>query len=282
MSETLTIRLLLQAAQQQLSLFESARLDAELLLASVINRDRHYLYSHPEQPVSHAQATDFNLLLSKRATGYPLAYLIGHKEFWSMVLTVNSATLIPRPETELLVEAALELTDINTKLELLDLGTGSGAIAMAIASERPAAAVTATDISAEALATASANACAHKLDNIRFIRSDWFSDLGQGRYDVILSNPPYVQSNDPGLLAGEIRHEPRLALDGGSTGLDAYHRIIPGAVRHLSARGWLVLEHGYNQAQVIRDLLKQAHYQNIQTRSDYAGHERITFARLPH
>jgi len=281
-ADTLNIRLLLQTAQQKLSLLESARLDAELLLASVINRDRNYLYCHPEQPISRAEAADFNLLLSKRATGYPLAYLIGHKEFWSIVLSVNSATLIPRPETELLVELVLEMTDMHTNIKLLDLGTGSGAIAIALASERPAASVTATDISAEALATASANASSHKLDNIHFVQSDWFDDLGHARYDIIVSNPPYVHANDSALLTGEIRHEPRLALDGGSTGLDAYHRIIPGAARYLFNHGWLLLEHGYSQGQAIRDLLKLAHYQDIQTRQDYAGHDRITLARLPH
>jgi len=281
MPDTLTIRELLQASQTHLLNLDSGRLDCELLLAYVLGRDRNYLYSRPEQPVSPASAADFRSLLAKRASGYPLAYLTGYKEFWSTRLTVNRDALIPRPETELLIEIILELTDKDARLKILDLGTGTGAIAIAVAKERPHSTVTATDISNAALALAMENARANNITNIRFVQSDWFTELGRKQFDIILSNPPYVDSGDPALLAGEIRHEPRIALDGGHGGMDAIHRIVPAAGSHLTNRGWILLEHGYNQGQAVRDILLFCRFRDITTRQDYASHERITFACYP-
>lgn len=281
MAAAQTIRDLLQSANQQLANIDNARLDCELLLATILEQDRNYLYTHPEAIVSLSLATDFSSLIAKRATGYPLAYLIGNKEFWSLQLTVTTATLIPRPETELLVETLLELTDKDNRHDMLDLGTGTGAIAIAVAKERPLASITATDISTEALATAVINARRHKTSNIRFIKSDWFSELGHARFNYILSNPPYVETHNPGFINTGIRYEPRIALDGGNMGLQAFQRIISAAGAFLANPGWLVLEHGYTQGQSIRDMLKHYRFEDISTRRDYAGHERISLARYP-
>jgi release factor glutamine methyltransferase len=195
---------------------------------------------------------------------------------------VNRSTLIPRPETEHLVEAALKLTENRGRLDILDLGTGSGAIAIAMAKERPEDRITATDISSDALLTAMENSRANHLDDIRFIQSDWFSALAGIMFDLILCNPPYVESNDPGFSYGEIRYEPRIALDGGLGGIGAYLRIIPAAIKHLNHGGYLVLEHGHTQSGVIRQLLEDHHYGKISTYSDHSGQDRVSFAEVSH
>jgi len=281
MPDTTTIRDLLQSAKGRLRDADTAQLDCEVLLATVIKRDRNYLYTHPEAVVTRSEIADFNSLISKRADGYPVAYLTGWKEFWSIPLSVDRNTLIPRPETELLIETALEFIDKDANLNVLDLGTGSGAIAIALARERPLCPITASDISMNALSLAMANARSNNLPNIRFLKSDWFSELDPQRYDIILSNPPYVESGDPGFNNSEIRYEPRIALDGGAGGMDAYFRIIPAAARHLSGRGRLLVEHGHTQGGPVRQLFRDCHYLDITTRKDYAGHERLTFARYP-
>lgn len=277
-----TIREILNLAEQRLAAAGAARLDCELLLASVMERDRAYLYAHASEALDAAALADFNALVSSRAAGYPVAYLTGWKEFWSFRLSVNRHTLIPRPETEHLVEAALMLAEGGDPLHILDLGTGTGAIALALASERPHSRVTATDLSLQALAVARENAARLRLPNLRFVQSDWFSGLRHQRFDIIVCNPPYVETGDPGFTSGEIRHEPRLALDGGRHGLDAYHRVIPEAVRHLSGKGHLLLEHGYTQGEPVRELLRHCRYLGITTLRDYAGHERITHASCPY
>jgi release factor glutamine methyltransferase len=281
MPAPITIHELLQAARARLPVSGAARFDSEVLLAAVLKRERNYLYAHPEASVTGSEAADFNSLIARRADGYPVAYLTGHREFWSIAFSVDSHTLIPRPETELLIESSLELLGTGDGLKVVDLGTGSGAIAIALASERPLCSITATDVSTRALARAAANTAANGLTGIRFVQSDWFSELGHRRYDLIVSNPPYVESGDPGFLHGEIRHEPRIALDGGIRGMDAYLRIIPAAARYLTGRGWLLLEHGHTQGEAVRQLLRDCRYVDIITRRDYAGHERVTRARLP-
>lgn len=258
-----------------------SRLDGEILLCSVMNQPRHFLYAHGDVTVSEDIIADYNSMISKRAAGFPLAYLIGHKEFWSLTLEVTRDTLIPRPETELLVELTLKMIPAEGRYSLLDMGTGSGAIAIALATERPNCLMTATDISAAALDVARHNARRLKLENIRFIESDWFAKLPAQHFDLILSNPPYVESGYPGLVGGEIRHEPRIALDGGTHGLNPYQRIIPAARSWLRSGGCIMFEHGNRQADAICELLDMNHYQNITTVQDAAGLDRVTLAELP-
>lgn len=276
-----TIKDVLTFASNQLTDFDTAKLDSEILLSSVINRGREFVYSHPEQKLNQTELADFHSLIAKRTSGFPVAYLTGLKEFWSLQIRVNLSTLIPRPETEHLVEVALGEIITHFDPSILDLGTGSGAIALAMAREKPRSAVIATDICTEALQMASANAHAYKLNNIRFLHSDWFSELGDYKFDLILCNPPYVNSSDPGFIHGEIRYEPRLALDGGSLGLDAFHRIVPTASRHINRGGKLILEHSYSQGESIRRLLQTYGYINVQTLTDYSSHDRITIASCP-
>ena len=281
MDLSLTIEALLGSASRRLGHFETARLDAEVLLSAVLNKGREYLYAHSEQVPSGADVVDFNSLVDKRSRGYPVAYLIGSREFWSLEFIVNRHTLIPRPETELLVEAALDRIPVDQERDILDLGTGCGAIAAAIARERPNARVVASDISRDSLAIAMENAQRHGLSNIRFIHSDWFSQLHHRAFHVIVCNPPYVESDHPGFTENEIRYEPRLALDGGYRGLQAYHRIIPAALRRLTEKGCLLLEHGAAQGEMIRRILEENHYRGIQTIKDYSGLERISFGHAP-
>ena len=271
---------LLFQAQRQLTGSDSARLDAELLLAFVMHVPRESFYAHPEDMVAADQICDYLSMVARRASGYPVAYLTGQKEFWSTELTVNRYTLIPRPETECLVETALELIPEQAGLEVLDLGTGSGAIAIAIAKERPGSHVTAVDVVAESLAVAQANTNRQKISNIRFLQSDWFSGLPHTNFDIIVCNPPYVDAHYHGFTDGDIRFEPRIALDGGHQGLTVINHLIPASVRHLKYGGYLLLEHGYDQAPSIRHLFKLNHYTGIRTRCDYAGQERVSYACL--
>ena len=271
---------LLARAQQQLTDSGSARLDAEILLSFVMNIPRESFYAHPEDPVPPDQACDYWSLIAKRASGFPIAYLVGHKEFWSTDLTVNRHTLIPRPETECLVETALELIPERTTLRILDLGTGSGAIAIAIARERPECSVVAVDIVMESLLVAQANARRLRLANIQFRQSDWFSDLQNEVFDIILCNPPYVDSRYQGLMDGEIGYEPRIALDGGHLGLEIINHLIPASTRHIRSDGYLVLEHGYDQAGNIAHLFYVNNFKDREIRRDYAGYDRVSYARL--
>ena len=280
-ASTVTVRDLLQQGRKQLAHIDTALIDCEVLVCTVLNQQRHYLFAHADAVVTASELADFNSLIAKRASGFPVAYLTGNREFWSLLLEVNQHTLIPRPETELLVELVLEAIPTDTSANVLDLGTGSGAIAIAIARERPACFVTAIDISQPALAMAQQNAVRLGVDNIRFVHSDWFSATAAQPFDLIVSNPPYVESNDSGFICGEIRHEPRIALDGGSHGLDAYRRIIPAAVGFLASGGRLLFEHGHTQGEPIRQLFHYNRYRDIETRQDYAGLDRVTLATLP-
>lgn len=275
------IRDLLQASAALLPDTDTARLECEILLCNVLGQERHFLYAHSDSLINERELADFNSLIAKRASGFPVAYLTGLREFWSLRLEVNQHTLIPRPETELLVELVLEMTDPDSKASILDLGTGSGAIAIAIASERPACCITASDVSLPALSMAQQNAARLGIRQIRFEHSDWFSTLGPQRFDLIVSNPPYVESSDAGFIHGDIRHEPRIALDGGRHGLDIYHHIIPAARKFLKSGGRLLLEHGHSQGEAVRELLSHNHYLNIQTRQDYAGLDRVSLASMP-
>lgn len=281
MAETETVKQLLRRANRRLQHLDSARLDAEVLLAAATGCGRETPYSHPEQRPAGSAVADFHALVSRRCHGYPVAYLTGCREFWSLEFLVNRYTLIPRPETELLVEAVLETIPADAAVDVLDLGTGCGAIAVALARERPHWRITATDVSPEALDMARGNAARAGVETIRFLASDWFADLTGRRFDLIVCNPPYVASDDAGFSTGEIRFEPRLALDGGHAGLAALQHIIPAAARHLRPGGRLLLEHGHRQGEAVRRLLQLHRYRDALTRQDYAGLDRVTAALLP-
>ena len=276
-----TVRQLLRTAAGQLNSSDSPQLDAEVLLANVLGTDRSRLYAHPEMTASRTSVADFKRLLNSRRAGCPVAYLTGSREFRSMAFRVTRHTLIPRPETELLVEAALERIPGHGRAGILDLGTGSGAIGVAVAAARPYCTVTAVDLSTDALAVARENAAANGVANISFRQSDWFGNLHNRRFDAILCNPPYVEFSRSALPPGEIRFEPRLALDGGHNGTDCIRIIISGALRHINQGGFMIIEHAHDQGDYVRQQFRTNHYRDISTRRDYAGLERYTCALRP-
>ncbi len=251
----------------------AARLEAEMLLAQVLQVRRARLSSHPEEPVTAAQAAAYRTLLQRRAGGEPLAYLTGRREFWSLELTVSPEVLVPRPETELLVERALALGP-SAHARVAELGTGSGAVALALAHERPQWHVIATDVSAAGLAVARANAVALGLMRVEFRLGDWYEPLGSERFALLLSNPPYVAADDPGLRA--LRHEPPVALTPGADAFAALRVLVRGAAQHLAEQGWLLLEHGATQAAQLRATLVLAGFRHVRSHRDLAGHERMT------
>ena len=256
------------------------RLDAELLLAAALNKPRSYLRTWPERELEVDQLALFQANLMRRRQGEPVAYILGLQGFWSLELEVAPHTLIPRPDTELLVETALALLPA-APLTVLDLGTGTGAIALALASERPAWHVTAVDRVLEAVALAERNRQRLNLHNATVLNSHWFSALQGHTYDLIISNPPYIAANDPHLAAGDVRFEPASALVAGHDGLDDLRLIIAEAPAHLNAGGWLLLEHGYDQAAAVRDLLLSQGFEGVHSRIDLGGHERISLGRRP-
>jgi release factor glutamine methyltransferase len=260
---------------------EEARHEAELLLLHALGVDRAWLFSHADDAVDEQARQRFELLVTRRAEGHPLAYLTGRRGFWTLDLQVNTATLIPRPETELLVEQALARLPADDMVRVADMGTGSGAIALSIASERPLATVMATDVLGPTLAVAVKNAQAHGLENVWFRRGHWYTALGADRFDMIVSNPPYIAAGDPHLQQGDLRFEPPPALASGADGLDAIREIIGGAHEHLVPGGWLLMEHGWDQGPAIRALLEQAGFIEAQTVQDLEQRDRVTLGRLP-
>lgn len=256
----------------------SARLDVELLLAAALGKPRSYLRTWPEHEPDDAQLAAFSTMLERRRAGEPVAYILGHQGFWSLELEVAPHTLIPRPDTELLVETALQLAP-STPLRVLDLGTGTGAIALALASERGGWRVTGVDRIAEAVALAERNRQRLKLDNAEFRQSSWFGALAGERFGLIVSNPPYIAAEDQHLGEGDVRFEPTSALVAGADGLDDIRQIIGDAPQHLDAGGWLLLEHGYDQAEAVRALLSDAGFLAVESRRDLGGHERISLGR---
>lgn len=276
-----TVRQFLQYASGRLGASDSPRLDAEVLLAAALGTDRTHLYAHPEMALPQGSVADFLRLLDSRRAGYPVAYLTGRREFRSLVFRVNRHTLIPRPETELLVEAALERIPAQYRAEVLDLGTGSGAIAVAIACARPRCNVTAVDLSVDALAVARDNAAANNAANISFEQSDWFGKLDNRRFDAILCNPPYVHYARSGLPPEEIRYEPRLALDGGYNGTACIRTVISNGFRHLNPGGFMIIEHACDQGGFVREQFRVFNYRNIAGGHDYTSHERYTCALRP-
>lgn len=252
-------------------------LDAELLLASVLKKERSYLHSHHDQELSSETINSFNQLIEQRLTGKPIAYILQHQEFWSLDLMVNEEVLIPRPETELLVELALEFLPANKNLTIADLGTGFGAIALALAKERPNWLITATDNSSKALLIAQKNAHSFNLTNIQFILSNWCLNLPKHKFDAIISNPPYIAEDDPHLKTN-IKFEPSSALIAKNNGLKDIVTIITQAKNKLHHKGLLMLEHGYDQGNIIKSLLTTNDYQNITQYQDLAGLDRVLCA----
>jgi len=254
-----------------------ARLDALALLAGLLDCPRSWLLAHDEARLADAQGARYRDLLARRAAGEPLAYLLGTKEFFGLALGVTPDVLVPRPETETLVEWALELLPVDEVTTVVDLGTGSGAIALALAQQRPQAHLTAVDTSAAALAVASANGQRHGLA-VEWLLGDWFGALPGRRFDLIVSNPPYIATGDVHLQA--LVHEPQQALTSGSDGLDAIRHLVAAAPGHLQPAGWLLLEHGHDQAPAVRALLADAGFGEVGTRTDLAGRPRCTGGRL--
>jgi len=255
---------------------DSPRLDAELLLMFVLKVTRSHLFAHPDRELSNADATRLGMLVERRLNYEPVAYLTGEKEFWSLPLQVSPETLVPRAETERLVEATLALIPPNANMAVLDLGTGSGAIAIAISSERPQCRIVATDRSAPALDIAAANAERHELGNIRFQQGNWLDAVAGQTFDIIVSNPPYIASNDAALE--QLPCEPRRALASGEDGLNAIRRIAADAGRHLVSGGTLFLEHGADQQESVAQILADQGWVGIQCLSDLSGLPRVTRA----
>lgn len=255
---------------------DSPRLDAELLLCGVLALRRGALFARAGDALNPLALGRYRALLQRRAQGEPVAYLLGTQGFWTLDLQVTPAVLVPRPETEGLVEWALQ--QMPPQARAADLGTGSGAIALALARERPAAELIATDLCAAALAVARANAQRHGIANVAFAQGDWFAAI-EGRFDLIVSNPPYVAAGDAHLAA--LRHEPRKALTDGADGLSCLRTLIAGAAAHLVDGGWLMVEHGYDQGAAVRALFEQAGFAQVQTRRDLCGQERVSAGRRP-
>ncbi|MBP9955889.1 MAG: peptide chain release factor N(5)-glutamine methyltransferase [Pseudomonas sp.] len=271
-----TIESLLKSAELPDS--PSPRLDAELLLAHALGQSRSYLRTWPEREPDAAQCAAFAALLERRRAGEPVAYLLGRQGFWSLDLEVAPHTLIPRPDTELLVETALTLGP-GGPARVLDLGTGTGAIALAVACERPAWQVLGVDRVSEAVQLAERNRARLGLGNARFVESVWFSTLGGERFALIVGNPPYIAADDRHLNEGDVRFEPASALVAGEDGLDDIRRIVAEAPEHLEAGGWLLLEHGYDQAEAVRALFAARGFAAVESRRDLGGHQRITLGQ---
>lgn len=259
-----------------------SRLEAEILLTHVLGVERSALLAWPHQAVLEQDSQQFLSLISRRVKGEPIAYLTGKKEFWSLSFKVTPSVLIPRPETELVVELALKLLpDLKKLYRVLELGTGSGAIALALARERPQWSIFATDISQTALAVAQNNAHHLAVSNVKFYQGDWFAALSkleiyQKQFDVILSNPPYLADHDPHLQQADLRFEPESALKAGPSGLEALKKIIEEARNYLAPKGWLILEHGFDQAAALQALFQANGYQRCHCYQDLAGLDRVT------
>jgi len=259
---------------------ECAALEATILLAYTLKQSQTYLRTYPQEIINPIALQQFNELVARRIKGEPIAYITGHREFWSLDLLTNKDTLIPRPETELLIEIALKKIPCNKSLCIADLGTGSGAIALAIASERPDCTITATDVSENALIIAKKNAARLSINNINFLHGHWLEPLNNNKFDIIISNPPYIANNDPHLQQGDLRFEPLSALTSGHDGLDAIKNIIKEAQNNLLESGCLLLEHGYDQRDRVIALLKENKYNEITWHDDLQNQPRVVHGRI--
>ncbi len=278
---TVTVEQARRAGSSRLqSISDTAKLDVDIILSEAMLMHRNMLNLMPHVELDSVQQSKFESLLSRRLAGEPIAYITGSKEFWSLDFCVSPATLVPRPETELVVERTLiHCNDLDSP-EIADLGTGCGAIALALAVELGNSDITATDISKEALQVARQNQRNLNLENVNLIQGDWTDTLSSLRFDAIVSNPPYIREDDPCLSDILMQHEPRLALTGGADGLNAIRRIIESSVRYLNTDGWLVIEHGFDQDEAVRELMMRHCYTDICTFKDLAGLPRVTEGRV--
>ena len=277
---TSVTRLIKNSEKQLNTVSDSARLDIELLLCSILKKDRTFLHAWPEHELTQKQLTRFQQLLEQRLQGQPIAHILGERGFWSLNLKVTSDTLIPRPETERLVELALGIIPKKAQWKILDLGTGTGAIALSLAKELPACAITATDQSMAAINVAKQTALDNAISNVEFIQSDWFSNLKQQQFNIIVSNPPYIKENDPHLQLGDVRFEPLSALTSGKDGLDDIRTIIKSSQAHLTDKGVLLIEHGYDQANDVSELLQHADFTNVNAFKDYNENPRVSIGHI--
>jgi len=276
-----TLAQALEQATRQLHRQDQAALDAEVLLAHVLNKPRAYLRTWPEAELSEDQESQFRDIIRQRAEGRPVAYLTGQREFWSLTFAVTPDTLIPRPETELLVERTLALLPANEALRVADLGTGSGAIGIALAHERRHWRLFAIDRSLQCVKLAQHNARRLQTDNLSFINADWSNALADQSFDAVVANPPYIADRDPHLRQGDVRFEPASALTAGPQGLDELRSLVNDAPRVLKPGGWLLLEHAGDQAANLHKLLNNIAFKNIATTRDLAGLERVSCAQKP-
>lgn len=270
----------LRAAVSELSESESPRRDAEILLEHVTGKARTYILAFGETLLTAEQEAQLAELLVRRKRGEPVAHLTGEREFWSLPLYVSAATLIPRPDTECLVEQALARLP-ESACRILDLGTGTGAIALALASERPDCQVTAVDVMPDAVALAQRNLARLGFSNVQILQSSWFSAIASQQFDMIVSNPPYIDEQDPHLSQGDVRFEPLTALVAANEGLADIEHIITTARDHLVSGGWLLLEHGWTQGAAVRALFSAAGYAAVETCRDYGGNDRLTLGKMP-
>ncbi|MCF7969594.1 MAG: peptide chain release factor N(5)-glutamine methyltransferase [Methylococcaceae bacterium] len=270
---------LARSASTLQAISDSALLDAEVLLCHVLEKNRSYLRTWPEKQLSNEQLGQFSHLLEQRQQGQPIAYITGTREFWSRDFKVNPSVLIPRPDTETLIEVCLQLIESKPDAKLIDLGTGSGIIAITLAAECPQLKVTAVDSSAKALAIAQSNAQLNHTANIRFLNSNWLAQVAQEKFDFIASNPPYIDVNDPHLNKGDVRFEPNSALIAEQHGLQDIIEISQQSQQYLHYGGYLIFEHGYDQKQAVHNILEQHQYQNIQCVHDLSGHPRVSYAQ---
>ncbi|MDP1929930.1 MAG: peptide chain release factor N(5)-glutamine methyltransferase [Gammaproteobacteria bacterium] len=273
----ITIKQALRMASHALAGSDTVQVDAELLLSRALDKPRSHLYSWPERLLSPSEHSCFDSLLERRVLGEPMAYILGTRDFWTLTLHVNRHVLIPRPETELLVEAALSLAGV---MRVADLGTGSGAIALALAAERPGWRLIATDTSIDALIVASDNATRLGIQNVEFHRGNWCNALPSGQFDLIVSNPPYIDPDDPHLSQGDLRFEPATALTALDNGLADIRAICMAAPDHLKPGGWLLLEHGWTQGPAVAALLEQCGFQEVRTLKDLNANDRVTLGSL--
>lgn len=257
-------------------LHESAAIDSKVLLAASLNKELVYLHTWPEKLLDELQMQTFKEFVEQRSAGHPVAHIIGYRDFWTLRLKVTPDTLIPRPETELLVEIALTL-DLPESAKVLDLGTGTGAIALALASEKHNWVITGVDKQSDAVTLSKHNATSNNLERVAFMHSNWFSAVAAQQFDLIVSNPPYIEEENRYLKLGDVRFEPSSALTAGHDGLEDIRHIVAQSRRYLSGNGWLVIEHGYQQGAAVTEIFKENAYNNICTHDDLNGLPRITF-----
>lgn len=275
-----TIALQLKTAEQDLlAISDSPQLDAELLLSHCLGRNRSFLRAWPEQLLSTRETEAFQTLLQKRLQGTPIAYLLGEREFWSRPFKVTPDVLIPRPDTELIIELALQLLGDKPMAKLIDLGTGSGIIAVTLALEIPKSTLLACDISLDALAIAKHNATLLGAKNLSLVQSDWFSAIDDHDFDLVIANPPYIAMDDPHLLQGDVRFEPLQALISPDQGLKDIRVLTDQARRHLTSGGYLLIEHGYQQQQAVQEIFQQFDFKHVTTHCDLAGNPRVTIGQ---